>query len=51
MTQNFGTQVDPVNFARLKDDWRTRIKEYASRLIQLRTSYDALSVNKVYASF
>src|SRR4029077_7679770 len=27
------------------DDWRKRIKEYVSRLIKLRTSYDALSVN------
>jgi pullulanase len=47
VTQNFGKQVDPVNFARLQDDWRARIKEYASRLIQLRTSYDALAVNDV----
>ena len=47
VTQNFGKQVDPVNFSRLKDDWRVRIKDYVSRLIQLRTSYDALSVNDV----
>lgn len=45
VTQNGGKQVDPVNFARLDDDWRTRIKEYVSRLIKLRTSYDALAVN------
>ncbi len=45
VNQAGGKQVDPVNFARLGDDWRTRIKEYASRLIKLRTSYDALTVN------
>jgi 1,4-alpha-glucan branching enzyme len=45
VTQNEGKQVDPVNFARLGDDWRTRIKEYVSRLIHLRTTYDALAVN------
>jgi 1,4-alpha-glucan branching enzyme len=45
--QDSGKQVDPVNFTRLKDDWRRRIKTYASRLIQLRTSYEALSLNDV----
>jgi pullulanase len=45
VTQNGGKQVDPVNFARLGDDWRTRIKEYVSRLIHLRSTYDALAVN------
>jgi pullulanase len=45
VTQAGGKQVDPVNFSRLSDDWRKRIKEYVSRLIKLRTSYDALSVN------
>ncbi len=45
VTQDGGKQVDPVNFARLGDDWRQEIKEYVSRLITLRTSYDALSVN------
>ena len=47
VTQNSGKQVDPVNFSRLADDWRDRIKRYASRLIQLRTSYDALARNDV----
>jgi 1,4-alpha-glucan branching enzyme len=46
VTQNDGKQVDPVNFARLGDDWRTRIKAYVSRLIKLRTTYDALAVNE-----
>jgi 1,4-alpha-glucan branching enzyme len=45
VTQNGGKQVDPVNFERLGDDWRTRIKEYVALLIQLRTTYDALAVN------
>jgi pullulanase len=44
VTQNDGKQVDPVNFARLGDDWSTRIKAYVSRLIKLRTTYDALAV-------
>ncbi len=45
VTQDGGKQVDPVNFARLGDDWRTRIKNYVARLIELRTTYDALAVN------
>ena len=45
VTQDGGKQVDPVNFARLSDDWRGRVKEYVARLIKLRTAYDALAVN------
>ncbi|MBV8533259.1 MAG: alpha amylase [Verrucomicrobia bacterium] len=45
VTQAGGKQVDPVNFSRLGDDWRTRIKEYVSPLIHLRTTYDALAVD------
>lgn len=45
VTQDGGKQVDPVNFARLSDDWRSRIMEYVSRLVHLRTTYDALAVN------
>jgi len=45
VTQDGGKQVDPVNFTRLADDWRSRIKDYVSRLTALRTSYDALAVN------
>ena len=47
VTQDGGKQVDPVNFTRLGDDWRSRIKEYVSRLIKLRTSYDVLAVNDI----
>jgi 1,4-alpha-glucan branching enzyme len=47
VTNSSGKQVDPVNFTRLGDDWRLRIKTYVSRLIQLRTSSDALAVNDV----
>jgi pullulanase len=43
--QQGGKQVDPVNFSRLSDDWRSRIKEYAARLITCRTNNIALSVN------
>jgi len=43
VTQSEGKQVDPVNFARLGEDWRTRIKNYVARLVKLRTSYSALS--------
>lgn len=45
VTQDGGKQVDPVNFTRLADDWRIRIKDYVARLIALRTTYDALTVN------
>jgi 1,4-alpha-glucan branching enzyme len=45
VTQDGGKQVDPVNFTRLGDDWRTRIKDYFSRLAALRATYDALAVN------
>lgn len=45
VTQGGGKQVDPVNFSRLDDGWRERIKGYVSRLIKLRTTYDALAVN------
>jgi pullulanase len=41
-------QVDPVNFDRLEDDWRRRIFQYVSRLVKLRTSYDALAVNDTH---
>lgn len=46
VTQDEGKQVDPVNFSRLGDDWRTRIREYVTRLTKLRTTYDALAVNE-----
>src|SRR5262249_23947180 len=45
VTQSEGKQVDPVNFSRLGDEWRTRIKNYVSKLIKLRATYDALAVN------
>lgn len=38
-------QVDPVNFSRVKDDWRQRIFQYVARLIHFRKSSDALAVN------
>jgi pullulanase len=42
-----GKQVDPVNFSRLEEDWRGRVKDYVGRLVRLRTSSDALAVNDV----
>ena len=42
-----GKQVDPVNFSRLEDDWRSRVKDHVGRLVHLRTSADALAVNDV----
>jgi 1,4-alpha-glucan branching enzyme len=45
VTQDGGKQVDPVDFSRLQDDWRTRIFDYVARLVKLRTASPALSVN------
>jgi glycosidase len=45
VSQDGGKQVDPVNYSRLNDDWRTRIKDYVARLIKFRTTSDALAVN------
>ena len=45
ISESGGKQVDPVNYSRLSDSWRAGIKEYVSRLIHLRTTYDALAVN------
>jgi len=47
VTQDGGKQVDPVNFSRLGQDWRERVRAYAARLIALRTSYPALAVNDI----
>ena len=38
-------QIDPVNYSRMKDDWRRRIFNYVSRLVRFRTTSDALAVN------
>ncbi|MCW3090181.1 MAG: hypothetical protein JWP81_1250 [Ferruginibacter sp.] len=40
-----GKQVDPVNFSRIEDDWRKRIKEFVSVLVKFRSTNKALSVN------
>jgi 1,4-alpha-glucan branching enzyme len=45
VTQQGGKQVDPVNFFRLRDEWRRRVKDYVARLVHLRTSSNALAVN------
>ena len=36
-----------MNFSRLNDDWRARIKDHVARLVKFRTSSDALAVNDV----
>jgi pullulanase len=38
-------QIDPVNYSRLKDDWRQRIFQYVARLVNFRKSAEALAVN------
>ncbi|HEY9596494.1 MAG TPA: alpha-amylase family glycosyl hydrolase [Cyanophyceae cyanobacterium] len=38
-------QIDPVNYSRVKDDWRQRIFQYVARLIRFRKQSDALAVN------
>lgn len=38
-------QQDPVNFSRLAEPWRRRVFDYVARLVALRTSAPALSVN------
>ena len=45
VNQDGGKQIDPVNFSRAEDEWRKEIKEYISRLIQFRTTSDALAEN------
>jgi pullulanase len=47
VTEGSGKQIDPVNYSRLGDDWRRRVKEYVGRLVHLRTRCDALAVNDV----
>jgi len=45
ITQEGGKQVDPVNFSRFNEPDRKELFEYAGRLVHLRTSHRALSVN------
>ena len=45
VNQDGGKQVDPVNYSRLGDDWRRRIKDYVARLVKFRTTSDALATN------
>ena len=48
VTNNGKKQLDPVNYSRLDDDWRHRIKDYVARLIKFRTTSDALAVNDTH---
>jgi pullulanase len=45
VSDNGGKEVDPVDYSRLSDDWRTRIKNYVAILVRLRTESPALCVN------
>jgi pullulanase len=47
VTQEGGKQVDPVNFSRFDEPDRKELFEYVSRLVHLRTSHPALSVDDV----
>ncbi|TAE49735.1 MAG: alpha amylase [Bacteroidetes bacterium] len=38
-------QVDPVNYDRMKEDWRRRVFDYVVRLVHFRTESEALSLN------
>src|SRR5436189_4606123 len=38
-------QIDPVNFRRMEEPWRKDIFDYVARLVALRTTSDALSIN------
>jgi 1,4-alpha-glucan branching enzyme len=46
VTHQGGKQVDPVNFSRFDDPDRRDLFEYVGRLVRLRTSHQALSVNE-----
>lgn len=45
VTQEGGKQVDPVNYSRFDEPDRRDLFEYVRRLVHLRTSHPALSVN------
>jgi pullulanase len=45
VTHQGGKQVDPVNFSRFDDPDRRDLFEYVRRLVHLRTSHRALSIN------
>lgn len=47
ITNDAGKQIDPVNYSRRDEDWRSRIFDSVARLIRLRKTSDALSVNDV----
>lgn len=45
VTHQGGKQVDPVNYSRFDDPDRRELFDYVCRLVKLRTSHPALSVN------
>ena len=46
VTHQGGKQVDPVNFGRFDEPERREVFDYVKRLVHLRTSHPALSVNE-----
>jgi 1,4-alpha-glucan branching enzyme len=42
---NESKQVDPVNYTRMNEEWRSRLYQYVARLTQFRTTSDALALN------
>lgn len=46
VTQKGCKQIDPVNYSRAEDPTRSGLVSYVSRLVKLRTSHPALSINE-----
>jgi pullulanase len=44
---NDSKQVDPVNYTRMNEAWRSNLFDYVARLTKFRTTSDALAVNDV----
>lgn len=45
-TTDANKEIDPVNFEHAQQPWRKSVFDYVSRLVKLRTTSDALSVNE-----
>ncbi len=46
VTHEGGKQIDPVNFSRVDEPDRRELFDYVARLVKLRTSHEALSVDE-----
>jgi 1,4-alpha-glucan branching enzyme len=47
VSEDGGKQVDPVNYSRAGDDWRKEILRHVTRLVQFRTTSEALAGDEV----